>query len=53
MKVEVKKTNMIIENEIKPKIEALFDGYKQNTEQLTRIEDRLTKDEEIIMRRIK
>jgi len=29
---EVRKTNMTIENDIKPKIEALFDGYKQNTE---------------------
>lgn len=29
---EVRKTNITIENEIKPKIEALFDGYKQNTE---------------------
>ena len=29
---EVRKTNVTIENEIKPKIEALFDGYKQNTE---------------------
>lgn len=28
----VRKTNMTIENEIKPKIDALFDGYKQNTE---------------------
>jgi len=28
----VGKTNIIIENDIKPKIEALFDGYKQNTE---------------------
>jgi tetrahydromethanopterin S-methyltransferase subunit G len=30
---EIKKTNIVIENEIKPKIEALFDGYKQNNEQ--------------------
>ena len=28
----VRKTNITIENEIKPKIDALFDGYKQNTE---------------------
>lgn len=28
----VRKTNMTIENEIKPKIDALFDGYKQNRE---------------------
>lgn len=30
----VNKTNIIIENDIKPKIEALFDGYEQNTESI-------------------
>ena len=29
------------ENEIEPKINALFEGYKQHTEQLTRVEERL------------
>jgi predicted phage-related endonuclease len=38
LKVEVTKTNMVIENEIKPKLEALFDGYKQNSEQITDIQ---------------
>ena len=32
---EVRKTNITIENDIKPKINALFDGYKQNTEAIT------------------
>lgn len=32
---------MVIKNEIKPKIEALFNGYKQNTEQITRIESKV------------
>lgn len=36
---EVNKTNMLIEHEIKPSIEALFDGYKQNTEAITRLDD--------------
>jgi hypothetical protein len=42
-----------MENEIKPKIEVLFDGYKQNTETLERIEKEVSKQEEIIMRRVK
>ncbi|EHI99386.1 hypothetical protein CDLVIII_2787 [Clostridium sp. DL-VIII] len=29
---KVDKTNIIIENDIKPRGKALFDGYKQNTE---------------------
>ncbi|HEY5525794.1 MAG TPA: hypothetical protein VIK26_10740 [Clostridium sp.] len=32
LEITANKTNIIIENDIKPKIEALFDGYKQNTE---------------------
>jgi gas vesicle protein len=42
-----------LENDINPKIEALFDGYKQNTETLERIEKEVSKQEEIIMRRVK
>ena len=53
VKNEVLKINMRIENDIIPKTEALFDGYKQNTEQLTRIEAEVTKHEEVILRRIK
>ncbi len=45
---EVKKTNLVIENVIEPKIEALFDGYKQNSEKLTRIETEVIKHEEFI-----
>ena len=36
---EVKKTNIKIDHEIMPKINALFDGYKQNSEKLDRIEE--------------
>lgn len=39
LETEVKKTNIIIENDIKPSIDALFDGYKQNSETITKIED--------------
>ena len=42
-----------LENDINPKIEALFDGYKQNTETLERIEKEVSKQEEIIMQRVK
>ena len=38
---EVRKTNITIENQIKPKIEALFDGYKQNTEAIYVLTDKV------------
>lgn len=41
VKFEVKKTNMVIENDIKPSIKALFDGYVQNSESISRVEDEL------------
>lgn len=53
LKNEVIKTNAVIENDIKPKIEALFDGYRQHEEQLTKIEKEVSKHEEIILRRVK
>ncbi|MDU4476718.1 MAG: hypothetical protein E7I90_05395, partial [Clostridium sp.] len=30
-----------IENDIKPRIEALFDGYKQNTESINQVSDKV------------
>lgn len=42
-----------MENENQKNFAALFDGYKQNTEQLNRIEKEVSKHEEIILRRIK
>ncbi|NLL07235.1 MAG: hypothetical protein GX270_15970 [Clostridiaceae bacterium] len=42
-----------LENELNPKVKALFDGYKQHTDLLERIENEVTKQEEIIMRRVK
>lgn len=38
---EVTITNITIENNIKPKIEALFDGYKQNTEAINALADKV------------
>ena len=48
-----KKTNAKIDHEVMPKIDALFDGYKQNSDKLDRIEEEVSKHEEIILRRIK
>ncbi|HOV27747.1 MAG TPA: hypothetical protein PK566_19010 [Pseudobacteroides sp.] len=42
-----------LENELNPKVKALFNGYKQHTDILERIETEVTKQEEIIMRRVK
>lgn len=53
LKDQSKKTNVIIEHEIVPKITSLFDGYKQNWDMLSRIESEVSKHEEIILRRIK
>ena len=53
MKNEIKKVNIKIDHEIVPKIDALFDGHKQNSDKLSRIEEEISKHEEIILRRIK
>lgn len=42
-----------IEDDHGKKIDALLDGYKQNSEQLSRIESEVEKHEEVIIRRIK
>lgn len=49
----VEKTVIKIENDHGKKLDALFDGYKQNTEQLTRIENEVSKHEEVILRKVK
>jgi chaperonin cofactor prefoldin len=49
----IDKTVIRIENEHGNKLTALFDGHKQNADKLDRIEKEVTKQEEIIMRRIK
>lgn len=50
---QVKHTNITIDSEIKPQLTALFDGYKQNSDKLDRIEKEVSKHEEIILRRVK
>jgi hypothetical protein len=49
----MEKTLVVIEHEHGQKLEALFDGYKQNTEMLYRIENKISKHEEIILQRVK
>ncbi|MDP4090554.1 MAG: hypothetical protein Q8930_14990 [Bacillota bacterium] len=49
----VEKTVMKIEQEHGKRLDVLFDGYKQNSEQLNRIEKEVSKHEEVILRRIK
>lgn len=47
------KTALIIENEIMPKIEVLFDGHIQNSDKLDRIEKEVSRQEEVILRKVK
>ncbi len=50
---EVRKTNTMIEHDVMPKITVLFDGQKQHTDQLERIETAISRHENFIIRRIK
>lgn len=49
---DIKETVIKIEDEQKQKFGALFDGYKQNSDILERIEKEVSKHEEIILRRV-
>jgi len=49
----VKKVVIKMENDHGNKLDALFDGYKQNTERLDRIEAQVSKQEEFIIQRVK
>ena len=50
---ELNKTVLHIEQDHGRKLDALFDGYKQNSEKLTRIEEEVSKHKEIILKRVK
>lgn len=50
---EAQKTNMSIEQDIKPTLSALLDGYKQNAEQLEQIKEEVSRHEEVIIKRVK
>jgi predicted nucleic acid-binding Zn-ribbon protein len=49
---DVKRRVIKIEDEHGKKLSALFDGYKQHSDILARIENEISKHEEIILRRI-
>lgn len=49
----IKDTVINIENDHGKKLDALFDGYKQNYEKLTHIEEEVSKHGEIILRRVR
>lgn len=42
-----------LENELNPKVQALFGGYKQHTDILDRIEKKITRQDEFIIKRVK
>ncbi len=49
----VKNVVMKIETDHGNKLDALFDGYKQNSDRLDRIEAQVSKQEEFIIQRVK
>lgn len=49
----VENTVIKIENDHGDKLKALFDGYVQNSEKLERIEKEVTRQEEVILRKVK
>jgi hypothetical protein len=48
-----KRIEITLEHDISPKIQALFDGYKQYTDQLERIEKEVSRHDEFIIKKIK
>ncbi|KAB3532766.1 hypothetical protein F8154_11505 [Alkaliphilus pronyensis] len=53
VEMEFEKAEFKLEHKIEAKIDALFDGYIQNSEKLSRIEKEVTKHDEIILRKVK
>jgi len=49
----VERTVLRIESDHEQKLQALFDGYIQNSEKLDRIQEEVSKHEEVIIRRVK
>ena len=50
---DVKRTLLHIEQDHGKKLEVIFDGLTQHTDQLNRIKERLSKHDDIILKRIK
>ena len=53
MKEKTGQGDSIIEQEHGKKLDVLFDGYKQNADKLDRIENEVSKHDEIILRRVR
>lgn len=49
---EAKNKVILMEQEHGKKLDALFDGYRQNSDKLDRIAEEVSKHEEIILRRL-
>ena len=50
---KIENTVIKIENEHGKKLQVLFDGYRQHSDQLERIEKEVTKHDEFILKRVK
>ncbi|MHB1393088.1 MAG: hypothetical protein ACYCYE_08435 [Clostridia bacterium] len=50
---EVKKSITRIEQDHGEKLQVLFDGYKQHSDQLDRIEEKVSRHDDIIVRKVK
>ena len=50
---KIENTVINIENDHGGKLKALFDGYVQNSEKLDRIEKEVSRQEEVILRKVK
>ena len=50
---EVKATNAKIDGVIIPRLDSLYDGYKQNSEQIISVKEEVSKHEEVILKRVK
>lgn len=53
IEAKLNKIEIMLEHDIKPKIEVLFDGHKLLRGQLDRIDEQVSKHDEFIIKRIK
>lgn len=53
VKSDIKKIHMTIEHDIQPKLIALYDGQKQLSQKLERVEQEVSKHDEVIWKRVK
>jgi hypothetical protein len=53
IKIRVTKVELVLEHDVPQKFDALFDGQKLMQEQLNRIEQKVDRHEDIIIRKVK